>query len=230
MTGDNPLAVETLPDDPLGVVEAWLDEALAGRKQPNPNSMVLATTGPGNTPSARVVLLKQLVTEPGFAIFYSNYQSRKGLALATQQRAAAVLHWDKPGRQIRLEGLVVKSPGQESDAYFASRPWTNRIAAWASDQSKPIDSRSDLIRQTIERAAAFGVVLDESLKFPELDPPPEIPRPPHWGGYRLWLDAVEIWVHGDARLHDRAVWTRDLVSKGSDAFDTGPWSVERLQP
>ena len=141
----------------MRTVSRWLQDAFACRQQPNPNSMVLATTSAGGQPSARVVLCKGLVEEPGYLVFYTNYESRKGEELAQRPRAAAVMHWDYLQRQIRITGPVTRSPAAESDAYFASRPWPSRIAAWASEQSRPIGSRADLVAAVAATAQRFGV-------------------------------------------------------------------------
>ena len=132
---------EPLPPEPLGLVSGWLTDAWAAKRQPNANAMVLATSTPDGHPSARVVLCKDIVPQPGFIVFYTNYLSAKGRELGANPRAAAVMHWDALHRQVRIEGPVVKAPATDSDAYFASRAWASRIAAWASSQSEPIASR-----------------------------------------------------------------------------------------
>ena len=141
--------------------------------------MVLATATVDGRPSARVVLLKTLVVDPGYVVFYTNYDSRKGRELDANPRAAAVVHWDTLGRQVRLEGAVSVSPREESDAYFASRPLDSRIGAWASLQSQPLDTRATLLARVAAESARLGA---------------DVPRPPRWGGYRLWPEAVELWT------------------------------------
>jgi pyridoxamine 5'-phosphate oxidase len=217
-----------LPAEPMSTVFVWLAEAAARRLQPNPNAMVLATATRDGRPAARVVLCKDIVPEPGYIVFYTNYQSRKGRELAENPRAAAVIHWDHLQRQIRIEGIVVPVPVEESDAYFASRPWQSRIGAWASAQSQPVASRAALLSAVADTARRFGTPDpgDDSANTNSLT----IPRPAHWGGYRLWADAVELWVEGKARVHDRVRWTRSLKDRSAGVFDTGPWSVTRLQP
>ena len=133
---------EVLPVDPMPLFEQWFEAARVAQSQPNPDAMVLATATTEGRPSARVVLLKKLVVDPGYVVFYTNYDSRKGRELAANPRAAAVVHWDALGRQVRLEGAVTVSPADESDAYFASRPLDSRIGAWASAQSRPLAARS----------------------------------------------------------------------------------------
>lgn len=177
--------------EPLEQFHAWLDtEAVA-----------LATSSAGGAPSLRMVLLKS-ADERGL-VFFTSYESRKGRELAANPRAAMLIHM--PGRQIRIEGKVEKVSENESDAYWATRPRGSRIAASVSRQSEPIESR-----EALERA------------FDELDAANsgEIPRPAHWGGYRLVPDTYEFWEHRENRLHDRVRYRRD----GS------AWVVERLAP
>jgi pyridoxamine 5'-phosphate oxidase len=207
---------EPLPPEPLSIAAAWLAQAFQERHQPNPNAMVLATCTPEGHPSARVVLCKDIAPEPGFIVFYTNYLSRKGRELTANARAAAVIHWDHLHRQVRVEGRVVKAPDTDSDAYFASRALESRVGAWASKQSEPVASRKALLDSVAEVSHRF--------------PGTEVPRPSHWGGYRLWADAVELWVEGDARIHDRARWTRTLTPRGSTEFTATPWTATRLQP
>jgi pyridoxamine 5'-phosphate oxidase len=176
--------------------------------------MALATTTTDGRPSVRIVLCKKLVADPGYAVFFTNYDSRKGGELAANPHAAAVFHWDAFGRQVRLEGRVVLSPAEESDEYFASRALDSRIGAWASLQSQPLDSRKTLLKRVAHEAARFGT---------------HVPRPPHWGGYRLWPETVELWIEGPFRVHDRARWVRTLEPSG-DAFAPGPWAAARLFP
>src|SRR5260370_37203560 len=234
MSHPTELLPDPLPAEPLVVVNRWLADSWQLRKQPNPDSMVLATVGPDGQPSARVVLCKEIVPQPGYLVLYTNYLSHKGRQLAQNARAAAVMHWDALHRQVRVEGPVVKAPEADSDAYFASRPWQSRLGAWASAQSEPIGSRKDLHAAVTKTAQRFGT------------PPPDtattqtaadilIPRPPHWGGYHLWAESVELWVEGEARIHDRARWTRSLTRRsdanGAEAYlDAGPWTPTPLQP
>lgn len=204
----------TLPDDPMPLFEEWFEGARKARAQPNPDSMAVATATRDGLPSVRIVLCKKLVVAPGYVVFFTNYDSRKGGELAANPRAAAVLHWDAFGRQVRLEGRIAKSPDDESDEYFASRALDSRIGAWASLQSQPLDSRRTLLKRVASEAARFGT---------------HVPRPPHWGGYRLWPETVELWIEGPFRVHDRARWTRALAAQG-DGFAPGPWSATRLFP
>lgn len=211
---------EPLPSDPMPIIERWLAEATGKALQPNPNAMVVATTDAAGRPSARVVLCKQLVCSPGYLVFYTNYLSRKGRELTAHPRAAAVLHWDHLHRQVRVEGPILRTPDQDSDTYFGQRPWQSRVGAWASAQSEPIGSRRALLDKVDAATRRFG---DPQAR-------PGIPRPPHWGGFQLWAESVELWVEGDARVHDRARWTRSLQSAPGGALTAGAWSATRLQP
>ncbi|MGB6605966.1 MAG: pyridoxamine 5'-phosphate oxidase [Steroidobacteraceae bacterium] len=229
MTEHTELLPDPLPAEPLAVVSRWMDQAWAARRQPNANSMVLATSTRDGRPSARVVLCKSIVPQPGYVVFYTNYLSSKGRQLKDNPRAAAVIHWDALHRQVRIEGLVAIAPATDSDTYFASRSWDKRVAAWASAQSEPVASRAALESAVAAAAQRLGTptpgAADVDEKFDI-----SVPRPPHWGGYRLWADAVELWVEGEARIHDRARWTRTLTPAAGDVVTTGPWSVTRLQP
>jgi pyridoxamine 5'-phosphate oxidase len=224
---------ETLPDplpaNPLAVAAQWLAQAQADAAQPNPDSMVLATVDSRGYPSARVLLCKEINTHPGFILFYTNYRSRKGRELEANRRAAVVFHWDHRHRQVRAEGQVELLSDAENDAYFRSRVWQSRLGAWASEQSEPVRSRGALAESVTAAARRFGI----PYEGPGMAEPDtiavDVPRPPHWGGYRLYVDAVELWVEGQFRIHDRARWTRSLPDRRG--VDSGaPWSVTRLQP
>lgn len=225
MSHHTELLSDPLPAEPLEVVSRWLAESWKLRQQPNPNAMVVATVDPDGQPSARVVLCKDIVPQPGYLVFYTNYLSRKGRELAQSPRAAAVMHWDALHRQVRVEGPVVKAPDADSDAYFASRAWQSRVGAWASAQSEPIGSRKELEDAVTKVAKRFGT--------PPLDVDASdvvVPRPSNWGGFQLWAESVELWVEGDARIHDRARWTRSLTKRSDGSIHAGPWTSTRLQP
>ena len=223
------LLPEPLPPEPLVILSQWMKESEQQRLQPNPNAMVLATSEPDGHPSARVVLCKKIVAQPGYLVFFTNYRSCKGQQLQRNPRAAAVIHWDALHRQVRLEGPVVQAPAVDSDAYFASRPWQSRIGAWASEQSAPVTSREALQKAVAATAKRFGAP-DPAHSAGEEQGELVIPRPPHWGGYHLWADSVELWVEGEGRIHDRARWTRELTPWADGSFGAGPWSATRLQP
>ena len=233
----NKVPFQTLPDplppDPLAVAAQWLGEAWNLSAQPNPNAMTLATVGRDGRPSARIVLCKDIVLDGGFIRFVSNYESRKGTELASAPRAAIVLHWDHLHRQVRIEGIVEKSPAAESEEYFHTRPWQSRVGAWASAQSRPVSSRAQLIEQLRDAGRRFatppvGPDAVETRDAPEQEV--QVPRPPYWGGYRLWADAVELWVEGEYRIHDRARFERRLTARADGGFEGSPWQSSRLQP
>jgi pyridoxamine 5'-phosphate oxidase len=205
---------DVLPPDPMPVVAAWLAEAVRRGDQPNPDAMVLATCDAAGRPDARVVLNKGIDVEAGTVRFVTNYESRKAQELAANPRAALVMHWDHLYRQVRIEGVVSKVGPKDSDQYFASRARASQIGAWASAQSRPVASRAALLAQYEAAEARFANQA--------------VPRPENWGGYVLSADAVELWMQGSARLHDRARWERELQRDG--AVRAGPWTSTRLQP
>jgi pyridoxamine 5'-phosphate oxidase len=220
MPAPDELLPDPLPTEPFPLISEWLAAAVARSGQPNPNAMVLATVSAAGQPSARVVLCKDIQVRSGYLVFYTNYESHKGEELAATGRAAAVFHWDSMHRQMRIEGQVLRSSAAESDAYFASRPWGSRLGAWASRQSRPIESRAALLLAVARETARFGAQAAVGRT---------IPRPEHWGGFRLWAAAVEFWAEGQFRIHDRVRYTRSLTPAG-DGFATGAWSMSRLQP
>jgi pyridoxamine 5'-phosphate oxidase len=225
-----PVLPQDLPDNPLLWAEAWLLHASKNAVQRNPGAMTLATVGEQGEPSSRVVLCKAFFPEPGYVVFYTNYRSRKVAELTANPRVALTFHWDALGRQVRLRGLALRSPAAESDAYFATRDRGSQLGAWGSDQSATLESRESLLQQIRGRAETLGLVLDENLRIEESEGMSEIPRPPHWGGIRIWPQAAELWIEGADRIHDRAEWTRQLEPAGEHAFTPGPWSGTRLQP
>lgn len=226
--------LQTLPDplpaDPMPLASTWLRQAWDEQVQRNPNSMILATTDADGRPSARVMLCKDIVPEPGYLVFYTNYDSRKGQELRAQAWAAVVFHWEALRRQLRIDGPVVMSPASESDDYFASRPWQSRLAALTSDQSAPIGSRQALLEKLRDTAARYGAPDPFAAPDDDVEPGLRLPRPPGWGGFHLWAAAVELWVEGEHRLHDRARWTRGLAPAGTGHFTAQPWHHQRLQP
>jgi pyridoxamine 5'-phosphate oxidase len=209
---------------------AWLDEATRQSVQRNPNSMTLVTVATDGRPSARVVLCKDLVPDPGYLVFYTNYKSRKVQELRTNPQVAITFHWDALGRQIRVEGTAVLSPAAESDAYFASRNWGSQLGAWGSDQSAPLASRDALFRQLRERAKELGLNVSDDMQSIESIDHPVIPRPAHWGGVRVWASSIELWIEGGDRIHDRGHWQRRLELRGEHDFTAAPWQGTRLQP
>ncbi|HET8596669.1 MAG TPA: pyridoxamine 5'-phosphate oxidase [Castellaniella sp.] len=188
--------------DPYSQFDQWFQQALHSEVR-EPTAMTLATADAAGHPSARIVLLKGFDAQ-GF-VFYTNYQSRKGLDLATNPHASLLFFWPELERQVRIEGGVTQVPPAESDAYYASRPLGSRIGAWASPQSQPIDHEA-LAARARDLARELG-------EHP--------PRPPHWGGYRLQAERIEFWQGRPSRLHDRLVYTPD---------GAGGWTLDRLAP
>jgi pyridoxamine 5'-phosphate oxidase len=215
---------DPLPGNPVALAAQWLEQAKTDASQPNPNAMVLATADARGQPSARVVLCKEIDAATGSIVFHTNYLSRKGRELSANPRAALVFHWDHRHRQVRAEGIVTPLSDAENDAYFRTRPWQSRLGAWASQQSQPVESRLALRKAVAAAALKFRV----AWHGPGSDEPTglsvEIPRPAHWGGYRLAIHALELWCEGEFRIHDRARWTRGEASDGPG------WAVTRLQP
>lgn len=210
--------------------DAWIKAAHDDKLRRNPNSMTLVTMSTEGSPSARIVLCKKFVADPGYLVFHTNYRSQKGLEIAANPKVAVLFHWDGPGRQIRIEGMAIQSPAQESDAYFASRDWGARMGAWGSDQSEELQSRDELLLQIRSRAADLGVELADDLQTLASGEAPDIKRPPHWGGFRVWVNSIELWKDGADRVHDRARWRRKLVRSSEHAFSVTPWVGTRLQP
>lgn len=177
--------------DPLALFEEWLAEARETEIN-DPEAMALATADPSGQPSVRMVLLKDY--GPAGYVFYTNEQSAKGEQLAANPRAALLFHWKSLRRQVRIEGAVESVPDTDADAYFATRARDSQLGAWASDQSRPLDRRG-----TFERRFA-----DMQQKFAGKD----VPRPPHWNGYRVTPDRIEFWTDREHRLHERRLFTR----------------------
>ncbi|MBJ88667.1 MAG: pyridoxamine 5'-phosphate oxidase [Woeseia sp.] len=221
---------DSLPADPMHWADAWLKEAISTRVRRNPDAMTVVSVSSDGQPSARLVLCRKFVPDPGYLVFHTNYQSKKCLDFENNPRAAAVFHWDTLGRQIRIEGLIVKSPREESDSYFANRDKGSQLGAWGSDQSYPIQSKDKLIRQIRDRGISMGLSLREgTTQFTEA-PASTIKRPPHWGGLRLWANAIELWIEGRDRIHDRGRWSRNIMPASETEFTVTPWSGTRLQP
>ena len=230
----NDFLASTLPDplpaNPMAWADAWLQHASREGVQRNPNSMTLATVAEDGQPSARVVLCKAFIVDPGYVVFYTNYQSRKMSEAFAHPAVAATFHWDAFGRQVRLEGAAVRSPADESDAYFATRHWGSQVGAWGSDQSAPIASREALVAQIAARARAIGVDVADDLQSLTGAEPDAVPRPKHWGGVRIWPRRIELWIEGGDRIHDRGAWVRALTPVDEHTFAVGEWSGTRLQP
>lgn len=180
------------PSDPFSYFQRLFDEARRAEPE-DPEAMALATADERGRPSLRMVLLKG-VDQGGF-VFYTNTESRKGRDLAANPFAALCIHWKSLKRQIRCEGRVERVSDAEADAYFASRPRESRIGAWASQQSRPLETPHALEKAVARYGLKFGLG--------------EIPRPAHWGGFRLIPERIEFWTAGAFRLHDRLVYLRN---------------------
>lgn len=194
-----------LPDldpDPLKQFQSWYADWCKVCPR-DPEAMFLATSSPEGQPSVRTVLMRGL-DERGLC-FYTNYTSRKGADLTSNPLACLLFYWSEPGRQVRVEGSIERLGGSESDAYFASRPRLSQLGAWASHQSQPLQSRHQLLER----------LHDLEQLHPEV-----VPRPPHWGGYRMRPNSWEFWQAGEFRLHDRFLY-QPLE---------GGWSICRLNP
>ena len=195
--------------DPIEQFKTWLNDAEA-QEIYEPNAFVLGTVTPENTPSSRTVLLKG-VDEHGF-IFFTNFDSRKGTAIAQNPSVSAVFGWYSMYRQVLIEGVAKTVQGDDSDEYFHSRPQESQVAAWSSNQSQPIKNRDALDAQ-------FQSALN---KF-KAD---EVPRPDYWGGYRIVPTRIEFWKGRSNRMHDRIAFTRTLDT----AEAPSQWKIQRLQP
>jgi pyridoxamine 5'-phosphate oxidase len=190
--------------DPLKQFAKWYDEVRHGVSEQDAISMTLATTSNDGKPSARIVLLKSF-DDSGF-VFYTNYQSRKGKEMADNPQACLLFYWSSLWRQVRIEGPVEKVSAAESEEYFKSRPRGSKLGAWASNQSEVVENRETLDAQFAELEKRFGE---------------DVPRPPHWGGYRVRPNIIEFWQGQENRLHDRLRYR--LV-------EDGMWVIERLGP
>ncbi|MCX8111873.1 MAG: pyridoxamine 5'-phosphate oxidase [Bacteroidia bacterium] len=197
-----PLREEQTPSDPYNLLKQWLSEAVAAQLL-EPNAFTLATVDKEGQPHARIVLLKGM--EPPYLYFYTNYESAKAQEIADNARVAATFWWDVLERQVRIEGWAEKAPPEVSDIYFATRPYGSQIGAWASPQSHPIS-----LAELEQRWAEY------CQRYPE----GKVPRPPHWGGYRIIPRRIEFWQGRPNRLHDRIVYIR----RGDS------WHKQRLAP
>lgn len=194
-------------DDPFEIARRWLAEAEA--VEPNdPNAIALATADADGMPDVRMVLLKAIEGNgaDGAFVFFTNYNSTKGVQLSANPQAAFVMHWKSLRRQIRVRGSVTREEGPQADEYYASRALQSRLGAWASQQSQPLEARSQLVAETARVGLRHGT---------------NPPRPPFWGGYRIKPNRIEFWADGAFRLHDRFRW---------DIQSNNYWLVQRLYP
>ena len=193
-------------NDPFQIARRWMDEA--SDAEPNdPSAMALATVDQDGLPDVRMVLLKEIFGGPldGAFIFYTNYESCKAEQIEATGKAALVLHWKSLRRQIRVRGEVIRDDGPRADAYYASRALQSRIGAWASRQSRELDSRGSLMAEVVRQGTLQGL-------YPT--------RPPFWGGYQILPSQIEFWADGPFRLHDRFRWKRN----------EDKWDISRLFP
>jgi len=205
MTELSALTKSNIDANPIRQFQAWLDEVRgSGVSEQDAISMTLATADKDGQPSARIVLLKSF-DDRGF-VFYTNYHSRKGKELSGNPRACLLFYWPTLWRQVRIEGDIAKVSTAESEEYFQSRPLGSRLGAWASDQSEIVDTREVLEARFAELEKRFG---------------DHVPRPEHWGGYRLKPHSIEFWQGRDNRLHDRLRYRLQ---------DDRAWVIERLGP
>ncbi|WP_292287342.1 pyridoxamine 5'-phosphate oxidase [Marivita sp.] len=191
-------------DDPFEIARAWLTEAEASEVN-DPNAIALSTVDAQGMPNARMVLLKEI--EADAFVFYTNYDSRKGQEIAISGKAAFVMHWKSLHRQIRVRGTVTREEGEKADAYYASRSLKSRLGAWASRQSEPLGSRTELMAEVARLTTKLGT---------------HPPRPPFWGGFRITPTEIEFWADGAFRLHDRFRWERE--------DENSAWNINRLNP
>jgi pyridoxamine 5'-phosphate oxidase len=229
-----------LPAEPFGLFMEWMRLAAgngdaAKKVQPNPNAMTLATVDADGIPSLRVVLARGVDANRGFVTFYTNYRSVKGRAIGAEHgepgaKVALGFFWDGLDRQVSIRGLAARATSAESDNYFNHRPVASRIAAWASAQSEPLAARDQLLKQNHDAEKRFGYSKGMS---PAAEAELVVPRPPWWGGIRVYAQSVQLWLGHSDRLHDRAEWTRTLTPgevDGTQGFVGGPWHATRLQP
>lgn len=191
-------------DNPFEIARTWLKDA-EGAEINDPNAIALSTVDGDGMPNVRMVLLKEI--EDDAFVFYTNYDSQKGQEIQSAGKAAFVMHWKSLRRQIRVRGTVTREDGEKADAYYESRSLKSRLGAWASKQSKPLGSRTELMAEVAKLTAKLGT---------------HPPRPPFWGGFRIHPTEIEFWADGAFRLHDRFKWSRDGNKK--------VWNINRLNP
>lgn len=192
-------------EDPFQLAQGWLDEASRTEAE-DPNAIALATVDPDGLPNVRMVLLKEI--EADAFVFYTNFDGTKGQELAQTPKAAFVMHWKSLRRQIRVRGPVERVEDAQADAYYMSRSLKSRLGAWASAQSRPLQSRTALMAEVARVTATQGT---------------NPKRPPFWGGFRIRPVEIEFWADGAFRLHDRFRWTKTHN-------DCAHWAVSRLNP
>ena len=205
--GKNSLGLDSIFEDldnPIDLFKNWFDKAKETEIN-DPNAVALGTADKSNQPSVRMVLLKGL-SNKGF-VFYTNFNSKKGSDLKTNQQAAMCFHWKSLRRQVRVVGKVEQVSEKEADEYYNSRPYKNRISAWASNQSKKLDSRDTFLKK----------IEEFEKKYPDQK---NVPRPPHWSGWRILPKEIEFWLDGEGRVYERLNY----------AYDSGKWNRNILYP
>ena len=205
--GKNSLGLDIIfedVDNPIELFKKWFSKAEESEIN-DPNAVAIATSNKNNQPNVRMVLLKGL-SDKGF-VFYTNFNSKKGNELKENQKASMCFHWKSLRRQVRALGKVEEVSAKEADDYFYSRPYKNRIGAWASSQSKILDKRETFLNN----------IKDFEKKYPNQN---KVPRPPHWSGWRLLPDEIEFWLDGEGRIHERLNYKKN----------NGKWKKELLYP
>jgi pyridoxamine 5'-phosphate oxidase len=205
--GKNSLGIDICFEDlsnPIELFKKWFNKAKETEIN-DPNAVAIATSNKNNQPNVRMVLLKGL-SDKGF-VFYTNFNSKKGAELKENQKASMCFHWKSLRRQVRVLGIVEEVSQKEADDYFNTRPYKNRIGAWASTQSKILDSRETFLNK----------IKEFEIKYPNES---KVPRPPHWSGWRLMPKEIEFWLDGDGRIHERLNYKKD----------NGEWKKELLYP
>jgi pyridoxamine 5'-phosphate oxidase len=203
--GKNSLGLDSIFEDldnPIDLFKNWFKKAVDTEIN-DPNALALGTSDQKNQPSVRMVLLKGLSNE-GF-VFYTNFNSKKGSDLKNNQQASMCFHWKSLRRQVRVIGKVQQVSEKEADEYYNSRPYKNRISAWASNQSKKLDSRDTFLKK----------ISEFEKKYPDQN---KVPRPPHWSGWRILPKEIEFWLDGEGRVHERlnyinndSKWTKEIL-------------------
>ena len=211
--------------NPLLILKEWMDEVVQSKIQPNPNSMSISTIDANGRPNSRMVLCKEINEELGYLVFYTNYQSNKSKEIAVNNECSGLFHWDGFGYQVRVRGIIVKSPEAESDNYFATRDIGSQLSAWASHQSQIVEDRESLDNRFQQAMDKFNVKESE-LESSEIN----IPRPEFWGGYRIWIREIELWLNQKDRFHDRLSFKRKLATTSSGFETSNDWVIKRLQP
>ena len=205
--GKNSLGIDICfeeTDNPIELFKKWFSKAEENEIN-DPNAVAVATSDTNNQPNVRMVLLKGL-SEKGF-VFYTNFNSKKGSELKENQKASMCFHWKSLRRQVRVLGEVEEVSKKEADEYYNSRPYKNRIGAWASSQSQTLDSRETFISK----------IKEFEKKYPNQD---NVPRPPNWSGWRLMPKEVEFWLDGEGRIHERLLYT----------YEENKWEKKLLYP